>query len=149
MGPSADPVSSSPPQAKRFVVSHHLRDRAAFDRQKADMVKQEAWSPKLHACTEWPRTTRLAETWDGDPQTVGGGELERAVKAFGCCQQWHMCELQPGAPDPEPPPPAQQTEGVADDDPDELPGVDPLNVTQVRLDSWDSSLSGVIKTSYW
>jgi len=147
-------TTTTPVQAKRFVVSHHLRDRGAFDRQRADMARQEAWSPTLHACAAWPRTTRLAETWDGDPQTVGGAELEKAMRAFGCCQQWRMCEVQPGAPDPEPPPPTQETEDGAggpegpEDDPD-VSDVDPRNATQVRLSSWDRSLFRAIETGYW
>ena len=107
----------------------------------------------LHACAPWPQTTRLAATWDGDPQTVGGAELEKAMRAFGCCQQWRMCEVQPGAPDPEPPQPTRETEtedGAAgpDDDPD-VSDADPHNATQVRLSTWDRSLHETIKLSYW
>ena len=88
-----------PLQAERFVAAHHLRTEASFQAAHGAMRRADRWQPKLHACQPWPDTARLATTWDGDPQ--GGGEpaaLRRAMREFGCCQTWQMCELQPVAP---------------------------------------------------
>ena len=84
--------------ARRFVAAHHLRTKAQFDAAQKDADAQGAWAPDHKPCRPWPEA-HLATTWKGDPS--GGGEesakLGAAMRAFGCCQAWQLCEVTPGA----------------------------------------------------
>ena len=85
-------------RARRFVAAHHLRTKAQFDAAQKDADAQGAWAPDHKPCRPWPEA-HLATTWKGDPS--GGGEesakLGAAMRAFGCCQAWQLCEVTPGA----------------------------------------------------
>ena len=82
--------------AERFVVAHHLRTQQAFQAAGARAMAQPAWAPMLQPCAAWPAAT-LATTWAKDPS--GGGDdparLAQAMRSFGCCQAWRLCEVLP------------------------------------------------------
>ena len=87
-------------KAERFVAAHHLRTEASFRAAHAATRKADRWVAKLHPCTPWHETSHLARTWRGDPQ--GGDEeparLRDAMRQFGSCKTWRMCEVQPLPP---------------------------------------------------
>ena len=82
------------------MAAHHLRTEAAFHAAHAATRKADRWAATLHPCTPWHETSRLATTWRGDPQggDEEGGTLRAAMRQFGCCKTWRMCELQPLPP---------------------------------------------------
>ena len=81
-------------QAKRFVVSHHLRTKAHFDREHADALAATDWEPALTPCTEWPRVWEI-ERPALKLREENRRELRTAMSSFGCCQRWRVCEVAP------------------------------------------------------
>ena len=81
--------------AKNFVVAHHLRTQKQFAQAHADALAAANWEPQSAPCVAWPDAAA--------PQNDGSSEgamsrrdranLRSSMAAFGCCQQWSLCEV--------------------------------------------------------
>ena len=90
-----------------FIVAHHLRQEAQFIKAHAEALGAGEWTARLaEPCTQWPKvgSTRRAGAASGGTDDHGSlytrtdqRELKKAMRAFGCCQQWQMCEVWPQA----------------------------------------------------
>ena len=92
--------------AKHFVVAHHLRNKAQFEKAHEDAQAAANWSPNSAPCLRWPEAA--APRNDGSDLKGGSAtveeasvalsdkereQLRQAMKAFDCCQQWSLCEV--------------------------------------------------------
>mmetsp|Transcript_41618 Transcript_41618/g.109792 ORF Transcript_41618/g.109792 Transcript_41618/m.109792 type:complete len:174 (-) Transcript_41618:361-882(-) len=91
--------------ARRFVVSHHLRQKKQFEAAHREALTQPAWSPAPPKCSPWTQVDHVGLPWAeraeaaAQPHRQRGGEspadVQRAMRAFGCCQTWQLCEVGP------------------------------------------------------
>jgi len=90
--------------ARTFVVSHHLRQGAQFDAAHAEAARQPAWRAAPPTCLPWAEVGSVGLPWAeaGSPrirqraaEEPSRAELQRAMRAFHCCQHWQLCELHP------------------------------------------------------
>lgn len=90
--------------AKRFVISHHLRTLAQFEQAHKEASAQPAWRMREPlSCAPWAQVEQVGLPWTEEaagerrsqPTTA---ELQQAMRTFGCCQQWQFCEVGPDGP---------------------------------------------------
>jgi hypothetical protein len=90
--------------AKRFVISHHLRTLAQFEQAHKEASAQPAWRMREPlSCAPWAQVEQVGLPWTeaaagerrSQPTTA---ELQQAMRTFGCCQQWQFCEVGPDGP---------------------------------------------------
>ena len=82
--------------AKRFVVSHHLRQKPQFVAAHAETTAAGDWNVRASPCAPWPEVWRHPSA--PALHNAEGGEavqLRAAMAAFGCCQRWSVCEVSP------------------------------------------------------
>ena len=96
-------------KGEHWVVSHHLRQERQFEQAHAEARGAREWKATLpEPCTLWPKVALRSQQsgaagGDKEPDlrsvfTRGDSRaLEPAMRAFGCCQQWRLCEVWPKA----------------------------------------------------
>ena len=79
--------------ARRFVVAHHLRTYKQFADAHSEARGAGAWEAVHRPCTRWARVAEMV----GTAESRSRDELQAAMGAFPCCQQWDVCEVSPRA----------------------------------------------------
>ena len=73
--------------ASKFVVAHHLRTAEQFKTVHAEAKAHTGWAARAAPCLKWSEV--------GTKGVDASDQLDRGMAAFGCCQDWSLCEIRP------------------------------------------------------